>query len=409
MYVIMSMEPSSQLEWPLLTTCPTMRSARLYKAISKTGNASDILRPMIQPESTTTGTTKMATCVAEPSATPMASSILPFIATDTAVTCSTALPTTGRMMIPTNVLVRPPLSVRPSMLDTRNSLKKLTSIVVTPSPKAAAVADRSASSSSSCSSWKRELCVYSWNTSSRMYISMRQAADTRLMKSGTSTSSAVLAPSVGMTMAMLLSSSSDMLATADVELKRRAGYLRAPFSSCTRPPAKKHVPSTSSRLDSTDPSMDACTTRIWLAQSAWMATTTSTALPKVALMSPPMVSPVCSASSSVKSPSMDASGTMERKLSQKTQLEPQSKWYDAQPKGRKIKSTLSGFVMVRWSSVSRSSFVGHTFVFPLCSSSGSSIPALTADPYRRPSLAKSSCVSTSVISTTASKELPPVL
>jgi hypothetical protein len=40
------------------------------------------------------------TCVAEPTATPIASSILSFMATDTAVTCSTALPMIGSSIRP---------------------------------------------------------------------------------------------------------------------------------------------------------------------------------------------------------------------------------------------------------------------------------------------------------------------
>jgi hypothetical protein len=42
----------------------------------------------------------VVTCVAEPTATPIASSILSFIATDTAVTCSTALPMIGSSIRP---------------------------------------------------------------------------------------------------------------------------------------------------------------------------------------------------------------------------------------------------------------------------------------------------------------------
>jgi hypothetical protein len=51
------------------------------------------------------GTTKSEICVAEPSATPSARSILDLYAIVMAVACSAALPTMGRMTKPTNDLL----------------------------------------------------------------------------------------------------------------------------------------------------------------------------------------------------------------------------------------------------------------------------------------------------------------
>ena len=58
--------------------------------------------PMIHPIMTIKGVTKSAICIEDPTATPMAKSILSFIATDTAVTCSAALPTIGKRISPKN-------------------------------------------------------------------------------------------------------------------------------------------------------------------------------------------------------------------------------------------------------------------------------------------------------------------
>ena len=58
-----------------------------------------------------------------------------------------------------------------------------------------------------------------------------------------------------------------------------------------KPSATKQHPSCSSRLDRMDPSIDAWTILIWPCRRATMATISSTALPNVALSSPPKVWP----------------------------------------------------------------------------------------------------------------------
>ena len=73
------------------------------------------------PSSTMTGVTKSAIWMDDPTATPIARSILFFEATVTAVMCSAALPTIGRMMRPTNASETGLRERRAGMLSTRNS------------------------------------------------------------------------------------------------------------------------------------------------------------------------------------------------------------------------------------------------------------------------------------------------
>jgi len=83
----------------------------------------------IQPNSTITGVTKSAIWILEPTATPIARSILFLLATVTAVTCSAAFPTIGRMMRPTKASEMLVLVTRWLILDTKNSAHTATSPV----------------------------------------------------------------------------------------------------------------------------------------------------------------------------------------------------------------------------------------------------------------------------------------
>jgi len=56
-------------------------------AVSKVLKNKDMSLPIIQPSRTINGVTKSAICIEEPTATPIARSILSFTATVTAVTC----------------------------------------------------------------------------------------------------------------------------------------------------------------------------------------------------------------------------------------------------------------------------------------------------------------------------------
>jgi hypothetical protein len=70
---------------------------------------------MPHPITMTNGRTSKAICMLDPTATPIARSILSLHATVTAVACSAALPTIGSRISPTKVLEMPPRSVIASM------------------------------------------------------------------------------------------------------------------------------------------------------------------------------------------------------------------------------------------------------------------------------------------------------
>ena len=84
----------------------------------------------------------------EPTATPIARSILFLLATVTAVTCSAAFPTMGRMMRPMNVSLKPELpDTTALMLPTMNSAQTATKPVDMSRSKMAVVREMFPSSS----------------------------------------------------------------------------------------------------------------------------------------------------------------------------------------------------------------------------------------------------------------------
>ena len=119
---------------------------------------------------------------------------------------------------------------------------------------------------------------------------------------------------------------SDDMVDATVELNLCSGYLI--------PPARKQQPRTSKIFERIEPSMLACTMRISPFFNATMLTysnvsrtltvdqsrltISSTALPKVALRSPPRVWPSFTESSSVAKLRSDARGIIARKFRMKT-------------------------------------------------------------------------------------------
>lgn len=74
--------------------------------------------PMHHPMTMINGSTSNAICILDPTATPIARSILSLQATVTAVACSAALPTIGSRIKPTKVSEMPPRSVMASMEST---------------------------------------------------------------------------------------------------------------------------------------------------------------------------------------------------------------------------------------------------------------------------------------------------
>ena len=91
-----------------------------------------------------------------------------------------------------------------------------------------------------------------------------------------------------------------------------------------KPPTRKAVPRTRSRLESTEPRRETWTMRSRPAFIAKRETMSSVTLPKVALRSPPSVSDVCSASCSVTNERRSANGAIARseKIKMEVSLQP---------------------------------------------------------------------------------------
>mmetsp|Transcript_23010 Transcript_23010/g.48944 ORF Transcript_23010/g.48944 Transcript_23010/m.48944 type:complete len:203 (-) Transcript_23010:4-612(-) len=109
------------------------------------------------------------------------------------------------------------------------------------------------------------------------------------------------------------------------------------------PPQKKDIPSTKSKLESTEPSSVAFTTCVRPARRVCTMITISTALPKVAFRRPASMSFFSpAASSSVASPRIFARGTKAMKLSQKVVVLPHPNPSDAKPRGKENSRQLMG-------------------------------------------------------------------
>mmetsp|Transcript_54727 Transcript_54727/g.123190 ORF Transcript_54727/g.123190 Transcript_54727/m.123190 type:complete len:201 (+) Transcript_54727:757-1359(+) len=104
-------------------------------------------------------------------------------------------------------------------------------------------------------------------------------------------------------------------------------------SLCLVPPTKKADPSTSSRLERTEPSIDICTTRTSPSCNAKKQITSSVTLPKEALRRPPSVSFVYFATSSVTKDTRSAKGTRARRAKVNTYASPHSVNFAAKAKG----------------------------------------------------------------------------
>jgi len=109
------------------------------------------------------GVTKRAIWIEEPTATPMARSILFFVATVTAVTCSAALPTMGRMMRPMKASLMPSCSSTTALMEsTMNSAQTATRPVEISKRKTAVVREMFSSSSLAFSVTGRLLTWGGW-------------------------------------------------------------------------------------------------------------------------------------------------------------------------------------------------------------------------------------------------------
>mmetsp|Transcript_1600 Transcript_1600/g.2717 ORF Transcript_1600/g.2717 Transcript_1600/m.2717 type:complete len:233 (+) Transcript_1600:1059-1757(+) len=222
--------------------------------------------------------------------------------------CSTALPTTGKIISPTNDLPKLNSVQKPSMELTRNSDRIVTIAVITTRPVNAQLNGINAKVSSSPSN--KCTCVFNWNQSNSPYMIIRSnAANLDIVAVSSCESSSAPPKNSGSNNATPLNPNNEILATTPCAMNSCSGYFI--------PPHKKHIPNTSKRLEKTDPIKLACTTLKSPASKACIATTSSTAFPNVALISPPITSFVCAANSSVKTPSIDAKGTMAKKFKMK--------------------------------------------------------------------------------------------
>mmetsp|Transcript_1793 Transcript_1793/g.4815 ORF Transcript_1793/g.4815 Transcript_1793/m.4815 type:complete len:297 (+) Transcript_1793:182-1072(+) len=265
-----------------------------------------------QPTMTENGTTKRAICVEEPMATPKARSILPLAAQVTAVACSAAFPTMGRSMTPMNALGRPYWSDTPSMESTRKSEQYATAQVA-PSNTAVEAHTESKASSSPSSSPPPNMSAWvtSWNIRNMTYTRAMIIEQMReIQRTSSSPASGIKVKMVGNANAIAPKERQFTFAVAPPALKW--------LSLLTQPAAKNAMPKTNRRFERTEPIKLPWTTPTSLALIALTVTISSTALPKVALSSPPIICPVCTARHSVAWPRMPAKGTMAMKLKEKT-------------------------------------------------------------------------------------------
>mmetsp|Transcript_64342 Transcript_64342/g.207309 ORF Transcript_64342/g.207309 Transcript_64342/m.207309 type:complete len:220 (+) Transcript_64342:990-1649(+) len=142
--------------------------------------------------------------------------------------------------------------------------------------------------------------------------------------------------------AKIVGSEKDMIPTKSMVTLMSAAPPENCCSERVRPPTKKDMPNTSNRLERMEPS------KLFLTISnnpdliALMVMIISTALPKVALSRPPMVSLRFSARCSVASPKIFARGTRPRKQRQKTMAPLYSFASAAMPMGAAMKRMLMG-------------------------------------------------------------------
>mmetsp|Transcript_121387 Transcript_121387/g.377769 ORF Transcript_121387/g.377769 Transcript_121387/m.377769 type:complete len:321 (-) Transcript_121387:247-1209(-) len=318
------MAPSSQFEKPSEMTADTMSTLMTMTPALNTWKSKVMGTSIAQASNTEKGTTNSAICVEDPTAMPIARSILSFAAAVTAVVCSTALPTMGSRTTPTKVLGTPTSTDMPCKAST-SSCELRTAATTTKARTAREPPKLSSGSSSSSRSCpvKRCTCVFSWNTRKSTYMEVRTMAlileAWRTLCSSTSEAKLYI---VGSISAMELSRRHETLDWAPFRLN--------PCSLNQKPPTRNAVPRTSRRLESTEPRSEPCTTLIMSRSgptaalcSACHVTIISIALPKVALSRPPSKSPVCAATASVAAPMMPAMGTSAAKLSQKMAVSPQ--------------------------------------------------------------------------------------
>mmetsp|Transcript_20816 Transcript_20816/g.30247 ORF Transcript_20816/g.30247 Transcript_20816/m.30247 type:complete len:216 (-) Transcript_20816:399-1046(-) len=151
-YTVRSNAPSSQLVWESLMVVFTRKTLiTMHMELNIPTSRVKRFRPKIHDKITITGEAKAAICTLLPQAIPMLRSILSFMATITALKCSTALPITGRKMIETKVWPRPAARENSEIDDTIYSEHMLTRATTTKRMPKATLKEATTSSSSSAS------------------------------------------------------------------------------------------------------------------------------------------------------------------------------------------------------------------------------------------------------------------
>mmetsp|Transcript_46523 Transcript_46523/g.92476 ORF Transcript_46523/g.92476 Transcript_46523/m.92476 type:complete len:329 (+) Transcript_46523:507-1493(+) len=316
--------------------------ARKSVPVSNMWKFSVIGVPSAQPSKTQTGITNTEICTAEPTALPRQISILFFQANISAAACSAALPTMGiRMPVRKRIGTCSPLAA-PLIVLTIISESDEINVVITASQKMPPhIPSIGASSSSSPSaSSKRCVCVDSWNKIRSPYSTKRITEIKRESQSGASPpgtlstiheaepsgwwsvvfrSTGLISFLIGLTISWtpplpwrvaskMEGRESANTATMSTPTFVIAATLLNLCSLCLVPPTINAEPKTSSRLESTEPNIEACTTLMKPRLNAWMQTTSSVTLPNDAFRSPPTVGFVYFETSSVTKDTRSAKG-----------------------------------------------------------------------------------------------------
>mmetsp|Transcript_63095 Transcript_63095/g.162463 ORF Transcript_63095/g.162463 Transcript_63095/m.162463 type:complete len:246 (+) Transcript_63095:665-1402(+) len=178
----------------------------------------------------------------------------------------------------------------------------------------------------------------------KMVGSANDRHDTRSMVTLTSALFTMKVCSFSATKRMPRSSSTSSACCMDSEKLTSSGAARGPAPPIsTRPPKKKDMPRTRSRLESTEPSSVALTTCSSPARRVCTVMIISTAFPKVALRRP-LITSLCrqASSSSVASPRIFASGIMAAKFNQKVHSGLQPCSHEIAPSGKQSRKRLKG-------------------------------------------------------------------
>src|SRR6266849_5358391 len=271
--------------------------------VSSGRKARSIGAPSRRPVNTRTGATKSAICFEDSQAMPSAISMSPRRPKSTAVECSAAFPTTATITTPTNVSGKCTAWSVPSSAPTSSSLATAVAPAESVSATTALQSGRCSRSGGGRRAAAASACVRSWKSSESAYMAIRTteiSSESRCARCGTCPA---VASMVGTASATTARNRVETWAPAEVRLNRSVGK--------RTPPATMAAPPTRRRFATMLPVRLPLTRSTCPRASAEMPRISSAALPKVTLRRLPRVSPTRSASSSVASPMLFASGISE--------------------------------------------------------------------------------------------------